>query len=131
MRNHQTVKDTANGTINSLHVEMTMGMTDELKICNPKPLQILAEGNQTLLPHETTTVAALVTTTNTNNVTGAIQPMQEFDETANVIATPALATSHNKRINIRMANTTEFPYTIKNHTKLPELQIFHPEDTIQ
>ena len=50
MRNHQAVLDTANGTINFPHVEMTLAMTDEMKNCNPKPLQIMAEGTQTPLP---------------------------------------------------------------------------------
>ena len=45
MRNHQTVLDTANGTINFPHVKMTLAMTDEMINCNPKPLQIMAEGN--------------------------------------------------------------------------------------
>ena len=48
MRNHQEVIDTANGTIDFPHVEMTLAMTDEMKICKPLPLQILTEGNQTL-----------------------------------------------------------------------------------
>ena len=52
MRNHQAVIDTANGTINFPHVEMTLAMTDERKNCNPKQLQILSEGNQTLLPRQ-------------------------------------------------------------------------------
>ena len=30
-----------------------------------------------------------------------------------------------------MANLTDFPYTIKKHTKLAELQILKPEDTKQ
>ena len=46
MRNHQAVIDTANGTINFPHVGMTLALTDEMKNCNPKPLQIMAEGNQ-------------------------------------------------------------------------------------
>ena len=46
MRNHQAVIDTANGTINFPHVEMTFAMTDEMKNCKPKSLQIMAEGNQ-------------------------------------------------------------------------------------
>ena len=71
MQNHQAVIDTANGTNNFPHVEMTMAMTDEMKNCNPKPLQIIAEGNKTLLPQQTTTVNAVVITTNTNDVTGA------------------------------------------------------------
>ena len=107
MRNHQAVIDTANGTINFPHVEITLAMTDEMKKCNPKPLQIMAEGNQTLLPQQTTTVNAIVITTNMNDVTGAVQPLPQFDETATIIVAPALATAHNRRLNIRIANLTD------------------------
>ena len=131
MRNHQAVIDTANGTITFPHVEMTLAMTDEKKNCNPKPLQIMAEGHQTLPPQQTTTVNAIVITTNTIDITGAVQPLPQFDETATIIVAPALATAHNKRINLRIANLTDFPHTIKNHTKLAELQILRPEDTKQ
>ena len=131
MRNHQAVIDTANGTITFPHVEMTLAMTDEMKNCNPKLLQIMAEGNQTLLPQQTTTVNAIVITTNTTDVTGARQQLPQFDETATIIVASALATAHNKRINVRVANLTDFPHTIKNHTKLAELQILKPEDTKQ
>ena len=131
MRNHQAVIDTANGTITFPHVEMTLAMTDEKKNCNPKPLQIMAEGNQTLIPQQTTTVNAIVITTNAIDITGTVQPLPQFDETATIIVEPALATAHNKRINLRIANLTDFPHTIKNHTKLAELQILKPEDTKQ
>ena len=131
MRNHQAVIDTANGTITFPHVEMTLAMTDERKNCNPKPLQIMAEGNQTLPPQQTTTVNAIVITTNAIDITGAVQPLPQFDETATIIVALALATTHNKRINLRIANLTDFPHTIKNHTKLAELQILWPEDTKQ
>ena len=128
MRNHQAVLDTANGTIN---FEMTLAMTDEMKNCNAKPLQIMAQGNQMLLPQQTTTVSSIVITTNTNDVTGTVKPFADFDETATIIVAPALATAHNKRLNIRITNLTDFPHTIKNHTKLAELQILKPEDTKQ
>ena len=129
MRNNRVVIDTANGTINFPHVEMTLAMKNEMKNCNPKPLQTMAERNQTLLPQQTTTVSTMVTTTNANDVTGAIQPKPQFDETATIIVAPALAAAHNKRINIRIANLTVFPHTIKNHRKLADLQILKPEDT--
>ena len=58
MRNHQAVIDTANGTTNFSHVAMTLTMTAE--IANPEPLQLLAEGNQTLYPQQTTTVATML-----------------------------------------------------------------------
>ena len=70
MRNHRAVIDTANGTINFLHVGITLAMTGEMKNCNPKPLRILAEGSQTLNPQHTTTVAAMVNNTSTNDVSG-------------------------------------------------------------
>ena len=89
----------------------------------------MAEGNQTLLPQQTTTVIAILITTNTNDITGAIQPLPQIDETATIIVAPALATAHNKRLSIRVANLTDFPHTIKNHTKLAEMQILKPEDT--
>ena len=54
---------------------MTLAMTDEMKNCNPKPPQIMVEGNQTLLPQQTTTVNAIVTNTNLNDVTGTIQQL--------------------------------------------------------
>ena len=131
MRNYQAVLDTANGTINFPHVKMTLAMTDEKKNCHPKPFQIMAEGNQTLLPQQTTTVSVIVITTNTNDVTGTVQPLPQFDETATIIVAPALATAHNKRLNLRIAYLTYFPHTIKNNTKLAELQILKPEVTKQ
>ena len=94
-----------------------------MKNCNPKPLQILTERNQKLLSQPTITVNAVVITINTNDVTDAVEPLPHFDATAPINVAPALATAHNKRINIRIANLTHFPYTIKNHTNLAELQI--------
>ena len=54
----------------------------------------MTEGNQTVLPQQTTTVNAVVITTNANDVTGAIQPLPQFDETATIIVAPALTTAH-------------------------------------
>ena len=95
MRNHQAV------------------LTDETKNSNLKPLQIMAGGNQTITPQQTRTVSAIVITTNTNDVTGMVHPLPQFDETATIIVAPALATSRNKRIKIRIANLPDFPHTIK------------------
>ena len=134
MRNHQAEIDNAIGTIIFPHVKMTLAMTDEMKNCNPKPLQIPTEVNQTLPPQQSVTVIAVVITTNTNYITGAIQPLPQLDETATIIAVPALAATDNMRINIRIANLTHFPYTrgnSRNHTKLAELQILKPEDRKQ
>ena len=67
----------------------------------------MAKGNQTLSPQQTTTVNAIVITTNTNDVTGAVQPLPQFDETAMIIVAPALA--HNKRPPTKKDSTSESP----------------------
>ena len=110
---------------------MTLAMTDEMQKCNPKPLQIITDDNQTIPPQQTATVNAIVITTKINDITGAIQPLPQFEETANIIVAPALASAHNKRINIRIVILTEFPYTIKKHTKKADFQILKPEETKQ
>ena len=69
----------------------------------------------------TTIKAAVVVTTNTHDVTGAVQPLPQFDESASIMAARSLATAHIKRLNIRMANIPEFPYNIKILTKVTEL----------
>ena len=75
------------------------------------------------------TVSAIFITTSTNDITGAAQPLQQLDETANIVVAPALATAHNKQINIRMASKTECPY--ESQTNLSEFEILRPEDTKQ
>ena len=76
-------------------------------------------------------MSAIVITTNTNDVTGTVQPLPQLDETAIIIVATALATAHNKRLNIRITTLTDFPHTIKSRTKFAELQILKPEDTKQ
>ena len=110
---------------------MTVAMTEAVKNCDPKPLQILVEGNQTLPSQQKTTIKAIVVTTKTHDITGAVQPLPQFDESANIIVKPGLVTAHNKQINIGKANLTEFLYTVQNHIKAAELQILKPDDTKQ
>ena len=83
-----------------------------------------------LWPQQTTTVNAVVIT-NTTDVTGAVQPLPQLDETALIFVAAALATVHNKRINFRIAILSDFAYSIKKHTKLTKLQILKSEDTKQ
>ena len=74
---------------------------------------------------------AVVITIITNDITGAIQLIPQFVETASIIVAPALARAQNNRINIRLDNLTELPNTVKNHTKLAEIQKLKSEDTKQ
>ena len=62
-------------------------------------------------------------------ITATIQPLTQFDECAKVIVAPAITTTRDKKVPIKIANTTDFPYTIATDTKVDELQILKPEET--
>ena len=59
-----------------------------------------------------------------HSITGTIQPLPQFDECAKVITT-----ARDKKIPIKIANTTDFPYTIATDTKMAELQNLKHEET--
>ena len=97
MRNHQALLDTANGTITFPHFEMTLAMKDEMKKCNPHSIQIRTNGTQTVSAQQTLTVNAVAITNIEHPITGTIQPQPQFDEDAQIIVAPALATADNKK----------------------------------
>ena len=91
--NHQAVIDTINGTSDFPHVEMMIAMTDEMKNCNPKPLQIRAEGNKFYPRNKQLQCRQKKITTSTNDARVAVQPLPQFEETAKIFVTPELATA--------------------------------------
>ena len=46
-----------------------------------------------------------------------------------IIPCPAITTARDKKVAIKIANTTDFPYTIAADTKIADLQILKPEET--
>ena len=117
VRNHQALLDTANGTITFPRVEMTLAMKDEMKKCNPHPIQIRTNGTQTVPAQQTLTVNAVAITNIERPITGTIQPQPQFDADAQITVAPALATPDNKKIKMSVVNITDTPYTIPTDTK--------------
>ena len=97
--------------------------------CNPEPITIKTEEKHTIPAQATRIIHASITVSNDHPITGTIQPLPQFDENAKLIVAPAITTARDKRVAIKIANTTDFPYTITPHTKLAELQILKPEET--
>ena len=106
-----------------------MALTDEMQKCNPKPIIIKTEEKHTIPAQATRIIHASVTVSNDHPITGTVQPLPQFDETAKLIAAQALPTARDKRVVIKIAKTTDFPITINPHTKLAELQILNFEET--
>ena len=129
LRKHAAILDTAQGTIDFPKIQITMALTDERQKCNPKPITIKTEAKQTIPAHSTRTIYASIPVSTEHPITGTIQPLPQFDECAKLIVAPAIATVRDKKVPIKIANTTDFPYTIATDTKVAELQNLKPEET--
>ena len=129
LRKHAAILDTAQGTIDFAKIQITMTLTDEMRKCNPKPITIKTEAKHTIPAHSTRIIYASIHVSTEHPITGTIQPLPHIDECAKVIVAPAITTARDKKVPIKTANTTDFPYTIATDTNIAELQILKPEDT--
>ena len=129
LQKHSAILDTAQGTIDFPQIQITLALKDEMQKCILKPITIKTEEKQTIPAQATGIIHASITVSNDHPITGTVQPLPQFDENAKLIVAPAITTARDKRVPIKIANTTDFPYTITPHTKLAELQILKPEET--
>ena len=56
-------------------------------------------------------------------------PLQQFTETASLLISLSMSTTIDKRIAVRVTNTTELRYLIKKHTKIAEFFVVTPEQS--
>ena len=129
LRKHAAILDTAQGTIDFPKVQITMALTDERQKSNPKPITIKTEAKHTIPAHSTRIIYATIPMSTEHSITGTIQPLPQFDECAKVIVAPAITTASDEKAPIKIANTTDFAYTIATDTKMAQLQILKPEET--
>ena len=106
-----------------------MTLTDEKQKCNPKPITAKTEAKHTIPAQSTRIIYASIPVSNENPITGTIQPLPQFNESSKLMVAPAITTARGKKVAIKVANTTDFPYTIAADTKIAELQILKSEET--
>ena len=97
--------------------------------CNPKPITIKTDSKHTISAQSTRIIYASIPVSNEHPTTGTIRPLPQFEKCAKLIVAPAITTARDKKVAIKIDNTTDFPYTISTDTKLAELQILKPEET--
>ena len=55
--------------------------------------------------------------------------LEKFTETASLLIPHSVSTIIDKRIAVRVTNTTESPYLIKNHTQIADFSVVTPEQS--
>ena len=56
-------------------------------------------------------------------------PLEKFTETASLLISHSMSTIIDKRVAVRVTNTTESPYLIKKHTQIAEFSVVTPEQS--
>ena len=60
---------------------------------------------------------------------GTVTPLEKFTETASLLIFHSMSTIFDKRIAVRVTNTTESPYLIEKHTRIAEFSVVTPEQS--
>ena len=127
MRNNSVVIDTTHGLIHFPHLTMQIKTTSSETSTKPQP--VVTDDTLTIPPTTTKTITAFADHPSKWNTTGTVTPLEKFTETASLLISHSMSTIIDKRIAIRVTNTTESPYLIKKHTQIAESSVVTPEQS--
>ena len=125
MRNNSVVIDTTHGLIHFPH--LTMQVKTASNETNRKPQPVITDDAVTIPPTTIKTITAFVDHPSKENTTGTVTTLEKFTETASLLISHLMSTKIDKRIAVRVTDTTESPYIIKKHTQIAEFSVISPE----
>ena len=127
MRNNSVVIDTTHGLIHFPHLTMQVKIASSETTTKPHP--VTTDDALTILPTTTKTITALVDPPSKRNTTGTVTASEKIAETASLLISHSIWTIKDKRIAVRVTNTTDSPYLIKNHTQIAHFSVVTPEQS--
>ena len=127
MRDNSVVIDTTHGLIHFPH--LTMQVKSALSQTSVKPQAVIIHDNTTIPQMTTKTITAFVDHNSEWNTTGTVTPVEKVTETASLIISHSMSTIFDKKIAVRVTNTTESHYTINKNTQIAEFSVVTPEQS--
>ena len=127
MRQNSVVIDTTHGLIHFPH--LTMQVKSALNQLNTKVQAVLIHDNITIPQMTTKTITAFVDHVSEWNTSGTVTPVEKVKETASLIISHSMSTIIDRKIAVRVTNTTESPYTINKNTQIAEFSVVTPEQS--
>ena len=125
LRNNSVVIDTTHGLIHFPHLTMQFKTASSETTTKLQP--VITDDALTIPPTITKTITAFVDHPSKWNTTGTVTPLEKFMETASLLISHSMSTIFDKRLAVRVTNTTESPFLIKKHTQIAEFSIVTPE----
>ena len=127
MRSSIVVIDTIHGLKHFPHLKMQANMASIEKTTKPQP--VITDDALTIPLKTTETITAFVDHPSKWNKTGTVTPLEKFMETAVLLISHSMSTITDRRIAVRVTNTTESPYLFKKHTQIAEFSVVTPEQS--
>ena len=94
-----------------------------------KPQPVIMDEDLTIPPATTKTITAFIDHPSKWKTTSTVKPLEKFTETASLLISHSMLTIIDKRIAVRVTNTTESPYLIKKHTQIAEFSVVTPQQS--
>ena len=127
MKHNSVVIDTTHSLIHFPH--LTMQVKSALSQASAKPQPVLIHDSITIPQMTTKTITAFVDHSSEWNTTGTVTPLEKFTEAASLIITHSMSTINDRKIAVRLTNTTESPCTINKNTQIAEFSVLTPEQS--
>ena len=125
MRKNSVV--TTDGLIHFPHLTMQVKTASSETTIKLQP--VITDEALTIPPTTTKTITTFIDHPSKWNTTGTVTPLEKFTETAGLLISHSMSTIIDKRIAVRVTNTTESPYLIKKHTQIAEFSVVTPEQS--
>ena len=127
MRNNTVVIDRTHGLIHFPHLTTQVKTASSETTTNPQP--VISDEALTIPPTTTKTITAFNDHQSKWSTTVTVTPLEKFTETASQMVAHSMSTIFDKRIAVRVTNTTESPYLIRKHTEIAEFSVVTPEQS--
>ena len=128
LKYNSVVIDTTHGLIHFPH--LTMQVKSASSQASAKPQPVLIHESITIPQMTTKTITAFVDHSSEWNTTGTVTPVEKFTEAAILIISHSLSRKIDRKIAIRVTNTTESPYTINKNTQIAQFSLLNPEQSM-
>ena len=125
MKHNSVVIDTTHGLIHFPH--LTMQVKSAMGQTSAKPPAVLIHDSITIPQHMTKTITAFVDHVSEWNTTVTVTPMEKLTDTASPIISHSMSTIFDRKIAVRVTDTTESPFTINKDTQIAEFSVVTPE----
>ena len=121
------VIDTTHGLIHFPH--LTKQVEIALSQTSTKPQDVLIHDSITKPQGTTKTITAFVDHLSEWNTTGTVTPVEKLTETASLIRSHSMSAISDKKIAVRVTNTTESLYTINKNTQIADFFVVTPDQS--